>query len=103
MKVTIELQYFEGCPHSQEAIKRVKETIMEFEGSVKYKEVLIETQKDAELYKFRGSPTILINGKEIENMPAPEKPHFACRYYKNGLPTVDKIKSLLMEELEKTE
>ncbi|MDL1892116.1 alkylmercury lyase, partial [Sphingobacteriales bacterium CHB3] len=42
---------------------------------------------------FRGSPTLLINGEDVENMPAPERPSVACRYYLNGIPSPEAIRS----------
>lgn len=63
-KILLELQYFNGCPNSPEMIRRVKEAISGIEKDVSYKEVLVESNETAEELKFRGSPTLLINGKD---------------------------------------
>ena len=74
-------------------IKRVKEAILGFEDIVEYNELLVETNELAEKVKFRGSPTVLINGKDIEGREEPESSALNCRVYENGLPTVEEIKN----------
>ena len=64
-KIELIFQYFEGCPHAGELRKNVKEAIPGFEGSIDYKEELIDTQELALKNKFRGSPTLLINGEDL--------------------------------------
>jgi hypothetical protein len=45
-----------------------------------------------------GSPTILVNGKDLFDSPFPETFNPSCRYYPNGLPNtkeiITKLKSL---------
>ena len=89
--VRVEVQYFRGCPNSDEMIRRVKEAIKDLDG-VEYSEVLIETEELARKYGFRGSPTLLINGKDFENMPIPPVASLSCRVYLKGLPTVTQIR-----------
>ena len=97
-KVEIEVQHFEGCPNSGEMIIRVKAAIKEFNNRVDYREILVETQEEAERVKFRGSPTVLINGIDLENMPEPIEANLACRYYKNGLPSIEEIKNFIIHQ-----
>jgi hypothetical protein len=87
--ITIEVQHFHGCPNSVEMIKRVREAITRSEVEIAYKEVLVDTPEKAELYKFRGSPTVLVNGIDLEGLPKPETGNLACRYYNNGIPSVE--------------
>jgi len=102
-KVKIEVQHFEGCPNTEEMIARVKEAMEEFNDRIEYNEILVETQEEAERVKFRGSPTALINGIDLENMPEPIEANLACRYYKNGLPSIIQIKEFITEQLKKEE
>ncbi len=46
----------------------------------------------AEKIKFRGSPTLLINGEDFEGREEPKSASLNCRYYQNGLPNVEDIK-----------
>ncbi len=79
--INIEYQHFQGCPNSERALGNLKDAIDLFEGSVDYKETLVETEEEAHEVGFRGSPTVLINGEDFEGMPAPENPHLSCRIY----------------------
>lgn len=96
--INIELQHFDGCPNSPILIERVKEAIKNFDN-VNYTEVLVDTNEKAEEIKFRGSPTLLINGKDFYNQPEPENPALACRYNGNGLPTIEEIKNKISENI----
>jgi len=96
-KTNIQIQYFNGCPNSSEMIRRVRTAISGMEDIVDYEEVLIETNESAENIKFRGSPTLLINGKDYDGLPEPVQISLSCRYYPNGLPSVAEIKKRIIE------
>jgi len=96
--VEVTIQYFRGCPNSDEMIRRVKEAIKDI-SDVKYTEVLIETEDLAREVGFRGSPTLLINGKDFEGMPIPPLPSLACRVYLKGLPSIDEIRNRIENEI----
>ncbi len=92
-KINLEIQYFDGCPNSGEFIKRVKEILTG--GEIKdynYKETLVSSNEMARQLKFRGSPTLLINGVDFEGMETPDNPGLTCRFYPNGLPSIEEIK-----------
>jgi CHAD domain-containing protein len=95
-KIKIVIQHFEGCPNGPKMIENVKLAISEFKDKIDYQEILVETNELAEKLKFRGSPTLLINGKDIEGMPEPELPGLTCRFYKSGVPLVEEIKEKIM-------
>ena len=94
--IKIELQHFQGCPNSPILIERVKEAIRGF-ANIEYNEVIVDSNEKAEEVKFRGSPTLLINGEDFENQPEPDYSALACRYYRNGLPTSEKIKERIIK------
>jgi len=94
----IDVQYFEGCPNSETVLQMVKEFISESEMKIDIEEVLVESQEDAEKYKFRGSPTILINGNDLEGLPESKTPSLSCRYYQNGLPTQKDLEDFVISE-----
>ncbi len=91
-KIKIEVQYFNDCPNYSEMIHRVKEAIKGSEEKIEYNEVLVESNKLAEKLKFRGSPTVLINGEDIERREEPESAALNCRVYEKGLPEVEEIR-----------
>jgi protein-disulfide isomerase len=94
--INIELQHFNDCPNAPGLIERVKAAIKDFDN-INYKEVLVDSNEKAEEVKFRGSPTLLINGEDFENQPEPETPALACRYYINGLPATEEIKNKIIQ------
>ena len=53
--------------------------------------------------KFRGSPTLLINGEDLLGMPAPSQPSLACRYYPKGIPTSEEIRKIILQKLNREE
>ncbi len=91
----IEVQYFHGCPHSDEMIKKIKQAISISNVQIDYRELVVDTPEKANQYKFRGSPTVLINGVDIEGLAEPSSGNLACRYYKDGLPSVETITKII--------
>ncbi len=89
--IIIEIQYFRGCPNSLKVLEMLRELVKKIPVDIIYRERLIETEKAAKEFHFRGSPTILINGKDLEDLPAPVNPGLTCRIYTRGLPTAEQI------------
>lgn len=98
-KVSVVIQYFQGCPHAPKMLKNVKKAIKGLEKLVHYEEVLVESQKQAEKIGFRGSPTLLINGHDLEDMPVPKVIGLTCRVYRGGIPNSNIIKKKILELL----
>jgi len=96
-KLKVEIQFFEDCPNSEEMISRVKKAIEQLEFDIDFSETHVETEEIAMQVKFRGSPTLLVNGSDIENLPEPETAYMACRFYSAGLPSVEKIKEFIIQ------
>ncbi len=95
LKIKIEIQHFDDCPNSPKLIQRVKEAIKYYVKNIQYEEILVTSNEEAQRIGFRGSPTLLINGKDIEDLPVPKEPALMCRFYSDGLPSVDAIKKVL--------
>jgi hypothetical protein len=63
--IRIVLQYFEGCPNWQLAQQRLRRTLSEAGlGGVEIEFELVDSPEAAERLGFRGSPTILIDGRD---------------------------------------
>ena len=103
VKTEIEILYFEGCPHWREALKQVRKLVAQtgLEGTVSIQAVPVETEEQAQRVGFLGSPSIRVDGRDIE--PASwSRVGFGlqCRVYeqdgrKTGLPADDLILSAL--------
>lgn len=98
MKVT--LQYFDGCPNWKETDAHLKNLRAEgFDLDVDHQ--LIDTPELAEVHRFRGSPTVLIDG--VDPFAEPAAPiGLSCRVYETssgfaGSPSLDSLRSVLQE------
>jgi hypothetical protein len=79
--VTIEFLYWEGCPSHPEA-KALLEEVLRSRGvdaQVAVREV--RTQEEADQLAFPGSPTIRINGRDVDPVGADDRPALTCRIY----------------------
>ena len=101
MKITI--QYFDGCPHWKLADERVRRVVRDLSRSdAKLEYQLIDTPQAAEQARFRGSPTILIDGDDpfaTEGQPF----GLSCRVYvtedgAQGAPTEAQLENLLARD-----
>ena len=98
MKITI--QYFEGCPHWNVADRRVKNALRDSaRQDVKLEYQLIDSPEAAERFRFRGSPSILIDGRDPFAV-GDEAFGMSCRVYQTaegtqGAPTEAQLRALL--------
>ncbi len=65
-KMKIELLYILDCPWCVKTKELIRESLRELKAEARVEEILIDTAKRARQYRFLGSPTIRINGKDIE-------------------------------------
>jgi len=85
----IEILYFEGCPNHRPAVEMAREVIEELGIDAQVHETQVPTPEDAARLKFLGSPSIRIDGVDIEPS-ARERTDvgFSCRTYAGaGLPS----------------
>ena len=94
-KIKVELQYFKGCPHFEEMRQNVHAALKSYKNDIEFFETEIVTQDEAMKHNFRGSPTLLMNNQDFENMLIPEHPGMTCRYYPTGIPTSEQIRNKL--------
>jgi hypothetical protein len=95
--VEIRFLYSEGCPSHHEAIQRLRKILDEEEIEAKIEVIRVETFEDAKRYRYPGSPTILIDGHDIDPIPNLEYAP-TCRAYRledgriSPLPSVSMIR-----------
>ena len=83
--MNIEVLYFEGCPNHLPAIEMVRETLKSLGRQDEIHQVEVHTQADAEAVAFVGSPSIRINGADIEPWARTAKAFgLSCRTYLDG-------------------
>ncbi len=77
----ISFLYSDDCPSHPEALTRLRK-IMDQEGITAEIEIInVRTNEEAVAYHFRGSPTILIDGQDIDPSSV-EGFGLACRAYR---------------------
>lgn len=93
----VELLYFEDCPHWKVAQQRLKELGPEVGFTVI--EHVVSSQEEADAFEMRGSPTVLIDGRD-PFLRGDEPPSLSCRIYDTpqgpaGAPTVQQLRAAL--------
>ncbi len=99
MKISLEFQFFEGCPNHIKMQNNISEAIKGLEDKIDLRKILVEDEETAKKVSFRGSPTLLINGEDIEGVPAPAEPSLACRFYIGGIPGADVINKIIVQKI----
>jgi arsenate reductase len=100
MDPKIEVLYFSGCPHATEALKLAQETANRLCPRLAVFPVPVETAEEARAREFPGSPSIRIDGIDVE--PRGGIPGgMACRIYEGGagVPPVWRIEASLLRAL----
>ena len=100
----VEVLYFEGCPNHASTVERVRAELLSHDLPKEIEEVEIHSQVEAETLRFLGSPSVRINGSDIE-LEARNLKSFgmSCRTYlegtvRRGSPSSDLIGRALDEQ-----
>ena len=97
----IELLYFDGCPNHDELLPHLEQLLTETGHSDEITLVRIETSEQAEADRFLGSPTLRINGVDVDPTAAERDDYgMKCRLYRTeeglrGTPPDEWILSVL--------
>lgn len=62
----VQILYVMDCPWCVKTKKIVRESLNELGVKAKLEEILIDTDEKARKYKFLGSPTVRVNGKDVQ-------------------------------------
>ncbi len=62
----VELLVSPGCPAREETEQRLKEILSQMASEATFQTIVIDSQEKAEALKFPGSPTVRVNGRDIE-------------------------------------
>ncbi len=93
----VELLYFEGCPHWTTAEERLR-AVAGARG-LRVERRLVTTPEEAERARFRGSPTILVDGRD-PFAHGDEVFGLSCRLFQTpsgpaGSPTIEQLEEAL--------
>ena len=93
----IEILYFQGCPHYQPSLERVRDVVQAKGLDAEIREVKVRSEAEAQRLRFPGSPSIRIDGVDIEPS-AEERTEFSlsCRMYgASGVPPAELVAQAL--------
>jgi len=94
----IEVLYFEDCPNYLPTLDLLRAVLREEGVNVDVLEVEVKDASAAQRLRFIGSPTIRINGLDIEaDAQSSAGAGLACRRYAGGLPSMEMIRVALRE------
>ena len=85
----IEILYFEGCPHHRPVLEMARAVTHELRLEAEIDEVVVRHDSDAQRLRFLGSPSVRVNGVDIES-DSGERSQYAlsCRMYDaSGVPS----------------
>ena len=74
----VELLYWDGCPSYPEARALLEEVVGE-KAEIEVRHVASE--EEAEALRFPGSPTIRVDGRDVDPKGADGRPSLSCRIY----------------------
>ncbi len=99
----IQLLYSSGCPSFQPALSLLQQVLDDENITDKVETILVESEASALEYRFLGSPSIRVDGQDIE-MEARSATDFGmkCRIYDNdgvpgGVPAKDMIREAILQ------
>ncbi len=83
--MTVEILFFEGCPNSDTVLDLVREVLKSEHITAEVRMVEVRDAQDAVARRFLGSPTIQINGRDVEP-EARQREDFGymCRTYRTA-------------------
>lgn len=62
----VELLYFDGCPSYERLLPRLRELVSEAGADAEVELRRVESIDDAERQRFLGSPTVRVDGRDID-------------------------------------
>jgi len=76
-----EILYTDACPFWKETLNTINEVMKELNISLTVKKTKITTDEEAKRHKFPGSPTVRINGVDIDPAAKETAGYIGCRIY----------------------
>lgn len=80
----VEVLITPDCPHAEEARERVAAVLRRLAPETAPQVVEVKSLDDARTLGFPGSPTVRVDGRDVEGPDAPSASALACRTYGDG-------------------
>ena len=78
----VEFLFWRDCPSHEEALATLRSVLEDHGPDVPVDVIEIESLADAELHTFPGSPTIRVDGDDVDAGGASGPPSLTCRVYR---------------------
>lgn len=83
MALNIEFLWYEDCPSHDKGFQLLQDVLDELDVDAEINRIKVETEEQADELQFPGSPTIRINGVDIDPGGAARLPNaLTCRAYR---------------------
>lgn len=99
----IRVLYFAGCPSYEPAVATIREVVAEQKLEAQIELIEVRSQEQAIAQQFLGSPTVQINGVDVEGLTGKTaQPNLNCRLYSEagalrGYPSMETIRAALLD------
>jgi hypothetical protein len=96
----IEFLYFENCAGHVPALSLLEQILLENNTVVSIEKIEVTSPEQAIQHRFLGSPSIRINGKDIEGQEEASEYGLKCRIYQDtgsGVPSEKSLRKALRE------
>lgn len=96
----IEFLYFKGCPGHKSALSLLEQIILEKDIEASIEKIEVTSPELAMQHRFLGSPSIRINGVDIEGREVPSEYGLKCRIYSetnSWIPSIAVLRKALQE------
>jgi hypothetical protein len=93
----VEVLYFQGCPNHVPALERVRSVLVDEGVHTDVLQVEIPDDETAQALRFMGSPSVRVNGIDVEESASSGVIGLCCRTYlygsvREGVPPADVIR-----------
>jgi len=100
MSIEVDVLVTENCPHAEPAIRRMEDVLANLVPEAAPRVRTVRTRDEALALDFPGSPTIRVNGIDLEG-PEPRPAALACRRYgPEGVPPRWLMEAALLRALQ---
>ena len=102
----VQFLWWEGCPSHPQALERLQHVLADLALDVAIEQIEVRTDEEATHWHFPGSPTILVNGQDIDPAAVQAEPRLTCRLYfkedgrPSPLPSPEMIRRALLNAKE---
>ena len=98
----IELLCIDECPNVDKTEIAILKVLSSLDIAASVRKIVIRTPQEAAQYRFLGSPSIQINGTDIEPSRRNDSPVLGCRIYRenqhaSGTPSEELIRAAVQE------